>query len=112
MTSEFYLLGFGPEGWGPVLLRAGFLAEEPRGFGDASEADESAGDCGAETLALEDEARLKLLLFVIARAMDDDSVRLAVTTLQKCARARRLRPHCSLSVITRNAKLRLCACNA
>ena len=50
----------------PVDLRAaGFLAEEPRGFGDASEADESAGDCGAETLAFEDETRLKLLLFVM-----------------------------------------------
>ncbi|WFE75804.1 ABC transporter permease [Roseinatronobacter sp. S2] len=25
MTSELYLLGFGPEGWGPALVRAGFM---------------------------------------------------------------------------------------
>ncbi|MBE3637187.1 ABC transporter permease [Mangrovicoccus algicola] len=25
MTSELYLLGFGPEGWGPVLARAGLM---------------------------------------------------------------------------------------
>ncbi len=25
MTSELYLLGFGPEGWGPVLVRAGLM---------------------------------------------------------------------------------------